>query len=155
MLGRACLTATQRRRLSIPHRYDLRAAAASRERGAYLLPSRDADIVVWYPGAGAGAGPAAPAANGRADGANGGPGDEEAGRRDLPHFLTNWPLYACAPAGRLVRDRGGAGVLGREGGGEFLMPRQSRILTGQMGRTATGRRGMERGDIEYESEALG
>ncbi|OAA62903.1 dihydropyrimidinase [Niveomyces insectorum RCEF 264] len=51
--------------------------------------------------------------------------------------VRNWPRYVFL-RGQRVWDRDHGGVLGAKGDGAFLMRKRSRILTGQMGRTATG-----------------
>lgn len=100
-----------------------------------LLPGFDADVVIWYP--------------------------EEAARTfqitngDLHHRIDytpfegievrNWPRWVFL-RGQLAWDRDGAGVVGSPSDGQFLRRGKSTILTGQMGRRATG---MMEGEWKY------
>lgn len=98
------------------------------DRKGSLQPGLDADIVIWYPDD-------APAA--RTTITNG----------TLHHAIDytpfegvtvrNWPRYVFL-RGKRVWDRDHGGLLGAKGDGSFLKRNRSRILAGQMGRTATG-----------------
>lgn len=94
-----------------------------------LLPGFDADLVIWYPEG------------------------KESTRTfritngDLHHRIDytpfegievrNWPRWVFL-RGKLAWDRDGAGVIGTKSDGQFLRRGKSTILTGQMGRQATG-----------------
>ncbi|KAI0015347.1 hypothetical protein F4780DRAFT_787076 [Xylariomycetidae sp. FL0641] len=113
-----------------------------------LLPGHDADVVVWYPeqpplvAASEADGPASASA-----GKEGGAGRFTITNQDLHHRIDytpfegvrvrNWPRWVFL-RGRKMWDRDDGRVVGRMGEGRFLKRGKSTILTGQMGRQATG-----------------
>ncbi|CAJ2510132.1 Uu.00g060320.m01.CDS01 [Anthostomella pinea] len=142
-------------RISLPRFVELTSTNPAKlyglgDRKGSLLPGYDADIVVWYPEEPPLA--ARSEADGPVSASHGVQGTE--GRRKfritndmLHHFIDytpfegievrNWPRWVFL-RGRKMWDRDGGGVLGRKGDGAFLKRGKSTILTGQMGRQATG-----------------
>lgn len=104
------------------------------DRKGSLQPGLDADIVIWYP-------EAVPGTDGQQPPAFAITNETLHHRIDYTPFegmtVRNWPRYVFL-RGKRAWDRDNGGVLGSKGDGGFLMRSRSRILTGQMGRTATG-----------------
>lgn len=103
-----------------------------------LLPGFDADLVIWYPERSEEPEKAIKISN-----------DILHHRIDYTPFegveVRNWPRWVFL-RGKLAWDRDGKGVLGSKGDGAFLKRGKSSILTGQMGRRATG---MMDGERDY------
>lgn len=106
------------------------------DRKGSLLPGFDADIVIWYPENGTSSGTTGPAL----------PeivikNENLHHRIDFTPFegisVKNWPRRVFL-RGKLAWDRDGAGVTATMGEGQFLKRGKSTILTGQVGRGATG-----------------
>ncbi|KAH9903525.1 hypothetical protein F4778DRAFT_780912 [Xylariomycetidae sp. FL2044] len=128
------------------------------DRKGSILPGYDADIVIWYP-------EEPPlVAQSEADGPvslSGSHGEGSSKRKitiqnaNLHHRIDytpfegievrNWPRWVFL-RGKLAWDRDGEGVVGAKGDGQFLKRGKSTILTGQMGRQATG---MLRGEQDF------
>ncbi|KAI1337978.1 hypothetical protein F5Y15DRAFT_388495 [Xylariaceae sp. FL0016] len=130
------------------------------DRKGSLLPGYDADIVIWHP-------EEPPlVARSEADGpvslsGGGGGGSRRAGKKftitnaklhhriDYTPFegieVRNWPRWVFL-RGKKMWDGDAEGVVGAKGDGEFLKRGKSTLLTGQMGRQATG---MMKGEWGY------
>jgi dihydropyrimidinase len=111
-----------------------------------ILPGYDADLVIWYPeGSPVEGTEQTDAAQKSFKISN----DILHHRIDYTPFegiqVRNWPRWVFL-RGKLVWDRDGKGVIGSKSDGLFLERARSSILTGQMGRLATG---MLDGEREY------
>ncbi|KAI0480177.1 hypothetical protein GGR56DRAFT_257547 [Xylariaceae sp. FL0804] len=152
-------------RISLPRFVELTSTNPARLYGlggrkGSLLPGHDADIVIWYPEE-----PPLAAHSSETDG-GAGAGTTAGGKsKSRPKFrisnsmlhhridytpfegveVRNWPRWVFL-RGRKAWDCDGAGVVGRKGDGEFLRRGRSTLLTGQMGRGATG---MLKGEMGY------
>lgn len=116
------------------------------DRKGSIQPGFDADIVIWHP-------EFVPTASTESNGTSSVNGISKARpkfvirnenlhhRIDYTPFegmeVRNWPRWVFL-RGKKVWENGGAGVLGKQGDGVFLERKKSRILAGQMGRTASG-----------------
>lgn len=148
-------------RISLPRFVELTSTNPAKlyglgHRKGSLLPGFDADLVIWYP--------EEPPAAEAMDAVE---GSVEAGAKgktartfritndSLHHSIDytpfegvevrNWPRWVFL-GGKVVWDRDGGGILGSKDQGRFLKREKSTILTGQMGRTATG---MMNGEWKY------
>lgn len=131
-------------RISLPRFVELTSTNPAKlyglgDRKGSLLPGFDADLVIWYP--------EGPLHNEKKDVikiSN----DLLHHRIDYTPFeaveVRNWPRWVFL-RGKLVWDRDGNGLLGSKSDGDFLRRVKSSILTGQMGRRATGMMDGERG----------
>lgn len=140
-------------RISLPRFVELTSTNPAKlyglgDRKGSLLPGFDADLVIWYPEEP----PMAEAKMALLDGAeqNGEAKQPKVFRitnGDLHHRIDytpfegievgNWPRWVFL-RGKLVWDKDGDGVIGQRSDGQFLRRAKSTILTGQMGRRATG-----------------
>lgn len=130
-------------RISLPRFVELTSTNPAKlyglgHRKGSLLPGFDADLVIWYP-------EEAPRPRRRFRITNG----DLHHRIDYTPFegieVRNWPRWVFL-RGKLAWDRDGAGVVGAKSDGQFLRREKSTILTGQMGRRATG---MKDGEWKY------
>ncbi|ROW15683.1 hypothetical protein VPNG_02150 [Cytospora leucostoma] len=150
-------------RISLPRFVELTSTNPAKlyglgSRKGSLLPGFDADLVIWYP-----EDPPTLEATGTVAGSVQ-EDDETKGKRPrrikitnemLHHSIDytpfegvevrNWPRWVFL-RGKLVWDRDGKGILGSKSDGQFLRRDKSSILTGQMGRKATG---MKEGEWQY------
>lgn len=152
-------------RISLPRFVELTSTNPAKlyglgHRKGSLLPGFDADLVIWYP-------EEAPMAEGESGLVEAVEQDKTNGTKakqarkfkitnemlhhkiDYTPFegieVRNWPRWVFL-RGKLAWDRDGAGVVGTQKDGEFLRRTKSSILTGQMGRRATG---MMEGEWQY------
>lgn len=144
-------------RISLPRFVELTSTNPAKlyglgDRKGSLLPGFDADLVIWYP-------EEPPVAEATAGQTNGGGVKKLRTFRitngDLHHRIDytpfegievrNWPRWVYL-RGKLMWDRDGEGVVGTKSDGQFLRRSKSNILTGQMGRRATG---MMEGEWKY------
>lgn len=150
-------------RISLPRFVELTSTNPAKlyglgHRKGSLLPGFDADLVIWYPEGSPVAETSTTSSGAVQVDAERGKGTQKAFKitNDMLHHridytpfegieVRNWPRWVFL-RGRLVWDRDGKGMLGPKGDGLFLKRAKSSILTGQMGRHATG---MMDGEREY------
>jgi dihydropyrimidinase len=142
-------------RISLPRFVELTSTNPAKlyglsHRKGSLLPGYDADIVIWYPEE-----PSAVAV--AADGGEnpGAPRKFKITNDSLHHSIDytpfegvevrNWPRRVLL-RGKLVWNRDDGGLVGGKSDGQYLRRGKSTILTGQMGRIATG---MMDGERDY------
>lgn len=143
-------------RISLPRFVELTSTNPAKlyglgHRKGSLLPGFDADLVIWYP-EGSPVAEASTTSSGAAHETKKGfkiSNDMLHHRIDYTPFegieVRNWPRWVFL-RGRLAWDRDGKGISGSKADGLFLKRAKSSILTGQMGRRATG---MMDGEREY------
>lgn len=148
-------------RLSLPRFVELTSTNPAKlyglgDRKGSVLPGFDADLVIWYPEE-----PPTPETSMTSSDGGTLSGEVKQARKfritnhELHHRIDytpfegievrNWPRWVFL-RGKLAWDRDGNGVVGTKSDGQFLRRAKSSILTGQMGRRATG---MMEGEWQY------